>query len=256
MLTPTSGNFSFLPGIPFLSFAVLAHPGFEMRRVVLADGPRADAAVASVLAWLGSQGHAAAALCGMEFRQFSDRQMSRAEFAAFNSAYVSQLDAAGLLVDGQVPLTRTNVVMKHGGTGDALHAFTYVAPTSALQSAPDFVLSAIPEVRFRTEDSRLIEDVVEAGNTTPQAERAKLAFIAQACGSRLYQLGLDWRQVSQIQLYCEADLGRALQLDLLSGIDPAGRRGLHCFHALPPIGPAVMELDARRVASEQHMERL
>ncbi|MBS0344122.1 MAG: hypothetical protein JSS56_26755, partial [Proteobacteria bacterium] len=231
-------------------------PGWELRRVVIADGPRAAEAVPAVLGWLSAQGHAHSALCGMEFRQFTAGQMTRAEFAAFNDAYVAQLRAAGLLVDGKVPLTRTNVVMKHSGTGDALHAFTYVAPSSAPQPVPNFVLSAIPEVRFRTEQGRLHEEVVEAGGDTPQAVRAKLDFIAQACGARLRQLGLDWRQVSQMQLYCEADLPRSLQWELLCGIEPAGRRGLQCFHALPPIGPAAMEMDARHVASEHHLERL
>ena len=256
MLISTPGNFSFLPGIPFLSFAAVAQPGWELRRVVVAHGPRAAEAVPAVLAWLSAQGHGRSALCGMEFRQFADRQMTREEFAAFNDAYVAQLEAAGLLVDGKVAVTRTNVVMKHSGTGDALHAFTYVAPSSAPQAVPNFVLSAIPEVRFRVEQGRLLEEVVEAGSDTPQAARAKLDFIARACGARLQQLGLHWRQVSQMQLYCEADLTRSLQREFLCGIEPAGRRGLQCFHALPPIGPAAMEMDARHVASEHYLERL
>lgn len=256
MYTSAPGNYEFIPGISFLSFAVIAKPGFEIRRVVLSDGPAAADALPPVLAWLDTRGCAPASLCGMEFRRFDQRQMTREEFNDFNASYVGQLERAGILVDGKVPLARTNVVLRHGAPGDALHAFSYVVPSARPPGETNFILSAVPEVRFRLEGGRVQEDVVEAGNASSDAAARKLAFIIDSCAERLARMQLSWGQASQIQLYMEADLSRELQLDLARRMNPALRRGLHCFHALPPIGPAVMEMDVRNIACDQYLERL
>ncbi|WP_373376110.1 hypothetical protein [Cupriavidus nantongensis] len=246
------GNYSFVPGISFLSFATFASPGYRIRRAVFRDGPPAAAALEVIEAHLHEQGRPLAALCGMEFRQYSSRQLTRDEFGVFNQAYIDRLAAKGLLIDGAVPIARTNVVVDNGNHGDALHAFSYTVPAEPADSAEspqDFIFSAIPEVRFTPQG----ETVVAEGETSPAAWLNKVTYILDVADARLNDAGLDWSSVTDIHLYSTSDLHAVITGPMRSRTEPASWNGMQWTHALPPIGPSQVELDFRRVSAEERI---
>ena len=246
------GNYRFVPGISFLSFATFASPGYKIRRAVFRNGPPAAAALEVIEEHLSKQGRPLAALCGMEFRQYSSRQLTRDEFGVFNKAYVERLAAKGLLIDGDVPITRTNVVIDNGHHGDALHAFSYTVPADSADSAEtpqDFVFAAIPEVRFTAQG----ETVVAEGETSPEAWLNKVGYILDVADARLDGAGLDWTSVTDIHLYSTSDLHAIVTGPMRSRVGPASWNGMQWTHALPPIGPSQVELDFRRVSAEERI---
>lgn len=250
-LIQSPGGYSFMPGIPFLSFGVRAAPGFHIRRAVLASDVPSENAVNAALAWLDSIGRPASALCGFEFREYADSPMTRMEFDEFNRAYVDRLRAADLLVDGKVPLTRTNVVASvPGRSGSFLHAFSYTVPSVTTWST-GFVLSAIPEVRFRQSDGRLIEEVVEEECRGSASMVRKLAYVLDVAAERLVAMKAADTVDLQVQFYQEGDLDSASQELLLARLPQIKARGWTHVRAVPPIGPAVIELDFRCVEADE-----
>ncbi len=256
MFTSTSGGYDFEPGLPFLSFGVQAQPGHRLHRAVLESGPASGRAVAFAIEHLARLGLPAQALCGMEFRQFSERQLTHPEFGVFNQHHVAQLEAAGLLVDGKVPVARTNVVVSGSGrSGDALHAFTYAVPDATAPQPADFLFSAIPEVRFTLTDGKFQQEVVREGESSPQAVQAKLDYILGVVEQRLESARRGWADVLQMHLYSSFDLSAAQQAQLSQRLGAAAVRGYQYTHSLPPIGPSQMEFDFRRVSAELTIPR-
>src|SRR4029434_1714566 len=85
------GGYRFLPGVPFLSFGVVAADGFEIVRTTFRQ-PRPFAnGVEGTAGLLARSGRPLDALCGLELR--SARPLLRSEFDEFNRAYIGHLKA-------------------------------------------------------------------------------------------------------------------------------------------------------------------
>lgn len=247
MLANSQGRFDFLPGTDFLSFAAIAKPGFAIERVVLRNPHPAETAFARVERHMAHIGRPMAALCGLEYRQYLARQLTGEEFGTFNSNHVKNLTAANLMVDGHVPVARTNVVLNTGEekAGGYLSAFSYTVPSE--RAGPgNFVFAAIPEVRFTSAGF----EVIAAGETSPEALESKLDFILDAASRRLAEIGASWADVTGSQLYCEANLHPFLKSKMLAAMGEGGWRGIQWHHSLPPVGPAIIELDFRSVRAD------
>lgn len=242
------GGYAFLPGSSYLSFASIAQPGHAIERAAFRTPRPLDAGFREAMEYLAAKGRPAQALCGMEFRQYLPEQWPRKSFDEFNAGHVRRLAGAGLLVDGKVPVARTNVVLNTGQSPDegGLHAFSYTVPADTPPEQPDFVLAAIPEVRFRAN----VEEVIAEGETSPEALRLKIDYILDTATQRMASLGLDWNHATGIQLYSEADLKPIFKDVLLNTLKAGGWRGIQWHHALPPIGPSIIELDARSVRAD------
>lgn len=252
MISNPKGNYDFIPGSPYLSFGVVAQPGFAIERAVFRRTRAAETGLEDIARHLRARGRTLDALCAMEFRQYAPRQWTVDEFGAFNAAHVGRLSQAGLGVEEKVPVARTNVIINNGQpTGDGgLHAFSYTVPQERPATARSFVLAAIPEVRFLPHGM----EVVAEGDTSPAALESKLRFIVDKASERLALLGGRWGDVTGSQLYCEVDIHPFFRSLLLQAMQAGGWRGVQWHQALPPIGPAIMELDVRSVAADVYVD--
>lgn len=247
----SKGNYDYLPGIPFLSFGARAHEGYDVVRVRVEAEVDASDALDAIAPYVAERSRPLAALCGIEFRQFAERQMTRDEFNVFNAAYVRQLREAGISQDDEVPVARTNVVVTRPGTrGVRLHAFSFTVPTGA-PGGSDFVLSAIPEVRF----SDAGEEVIESGGTTAQAFGRKLDYILNLAHGRMAEIGSGWDQVTAAQLYAAGKLQKPADPALEDQFGLPRSCGITWVDAVPPIGPSAIEMDLRRTSQEDVLRR-
>jgi hypothetical protein len=248
------GGYRFIPGVPFLSFGVVAADGFEIVRTTFRQPRPFAVGMADVERLLQGAGRPLHALCGLELR--SPRPLSREEFGEFNQAYVARLKAAGLLVGDDVPVTRTNVASGASGTPAngmsgapevTIHACSYTVPTvrGVRPTAPTFVLAGMPEIRnlrdFRNSASRPARpDIVAANDTTPSglptpaALRQKTEFILTALAETMRTLGVAWTDVTGVQLYTLHDVQPLLADLILPRLGVASRLGVEWHHTLPP----------------------
>ncbi len=248
MTTNERGNYAFLPGTSFLSFAAVAQPGFAIERAVFRTPRPIENALDAAAKHLQERGRPLNALCGFEFRQFAPRQYTAEEFASFNAAHVKRMGDADLLVEGMVPMVRTNVVVNVADSPrwGGLHAFSYTVPLRSESSVRYFVFAAAPEVRFRPEGY----EVVATGEVSREGLERKTDFILDVVDERLSDLGLKWDDVTGAQLYCEEDLHPLLCSLVRPRMRGAAWRGIHWIHSLPPVGPAIIELDLRSVCGD------
>ncbi|TAL76415.1 MAG: hypothetical protein EPN76_11630 [Burkholderiaceae bacterium] len=252
MITNPRGGYSFLPGSTYLSFAAVAQPGYALERAIFRTPRPLDSGFEAVQKHLASLGRPAQALCGLEFRQYSSLQWPRPRFDEFNMRHAHRLENADMLVGGKVPVARTNVVLNTGQPEEegGLHAFTYTVPAARPAARPDFLLAAIPEVRFLPG----VEEVIAKGETSPEALHRKIRYILDTATARLAEMGVSWDDATGIQLYSEADLKPIFKDVLLAALKAGGWRGVQWHHALPPVGPSIIELDARSVRADITLE--
>ena len=237
------GAYRFLPGTAFLSFAAVAADGFEIVRAALQTPRPFPQCLADIEKYLKALGRPMHALCGLELR--NGRPVTRDEFNAFNESYVERLRPAGLLVGHRVPIARTNVAATGGSDGHELHAFTYTVPTLVSDTAkgPTFVLSAAPDSRAAT--------VIAQGDTSPTGLQQKLSFIVDTLNTRMDVMGLDWNDITGVQLYTLHDVHALLPALLLARLGRARRYGVQWHHAQPPVQGADVELDFRSIRIER-----
>lgn len=252
------GGYRFLPGVPFLSFGVVADNGFEIARTTFRQARPFPAGLGDIAALLQIAGRPIHALCGLELR--SPRPLSQAEFNSFNQAYVSQLRRAGLLVDGQVPITRTNVAFTGTKSDEpelSIHAFSYATPTARRERepAPSFVLAGMPEIRNlqRAASGEPVDivaryDTTPAGLPTASALRLKTEFILRAVDETMRTCGVQWTDVTGVQLYTVHDVQPLVASLILPRIGAAARLGIEWHHTYPP--GIQVEIGVRGVSRE------
>ena len=246
------GGYLFLPVVPFLSYGALAADGFEIVRTTFRRPRPFSDGIGDIERFLVALGRPIQALCGLELR--SQRQPAPAEFMAFNRSYVARLGQAGLLVDGQVPLTRTNVASA-GVQEDSIHAFCYTAPiTSGDRGAsPTFILSAVPEIRNlknvvlvgETPDFVASAETDAAGITTMAGLRLKTEFILTTLDGIMRTMKVDWADVTGVQLYTVRDVQPLLADLILPRIGSASRFGIEWHHTYPPNVLNILEIGIR-----------
>jgi hypothetical protein len=234
------GGFRFLPGGPVFAGGAVAQPGFEIVHVVLKPWLALDQGYALIERHLARAGRPMRALCGMELRL--PRQLSMDEFRAFNQPYLQRVIEWGLLTDGRNPVSRTNVAPAlEPPEVPSLHGFSYaVTSTSA---ATTFVMSGITE---RGPDGRPIA----AGDTSVTGMREKVSFVIGAVTKRLGELGLTFRDATQVEFYSAGNVETVLSQLLLPAIEEPARRGLRWHFGRPPVAGLEVELEARAFTRE------
>lgn len=236
-------GFRLLPGGAVFAGGAVALPGFAMVHAVFKPWVPLAEGYERVAAHLAGLGRPMQALCGMELRL--PRQLTLDEFQVFNRPYVEQLVRWGLLVEGRVPLSRTNVAPSvEPPEFPCLHGFTYTV--AADSHGGNFVMSGM------TENSPA--GVVAAGDTSPSGMRQKVEYVVRAVTARLGQLGVSFNEASHVEFYGSRGL-EALVEDLV--IPAAGRgahRGVRWHYGRPPVQGLEIELEARNVAREILLE--
>lgn len=247
------GGYRFLPArAAFLSSGALAADGFEIVRTTLRRPRPFSQGIAEIERMLQATGRPIHALCGLELR--SPGQPSAAEFSAFNQAYVTRLDQAGLLIDGKVPLARTNVAS--GVREVSIHAFSYTMPLANREPAPapTFVLSGVTD--RSTAARREGADSVAAGNAAPGGAaaladlRLRTESVLAAIDETLRAVGVRWTDVTGVQLYTLRDVQPLLADLILPRLGAAGRLGIEWHHEAPPSARNELEIGVRGIRLE------
>lgn len=240
LLQQPDGGFRFLPAGPVFAGGAVAQPGYEIVHAVLKPWLALDQGYAFVERHLAAAGRPMRALCGMELRL--PRQLSMDEFRAFNQPYQQRLIEWGLLVEGRNPVSRTNVAPAlEPPEVPSLHGFSYAVPSTSVRAT--FVMSGITE---RGPDGRPIA----AGDTSINGMREKVSFVIGAVASRLGELGLAFRDATQVEFYAAESVETVLSQLLLPAIEEPARRGLRWHFGRPPVQGLEVELEARAVTRE------
>jgi hypothetical protein len=239
------GGYLFVPGLPFFSFGAVATGGFEMVRAIFRNPPVFPEGLAVVERHLRAAGRPIQALCGFELR--NGRQATMREFMTFNDSYINRLRRAGVLVKEQMPLTRSNLVLRGSDASHRIHAFSYTVPASSPSSRrPTFVVAGIPEVRFLGPEP----EIVAKDDLSITGLRQKTTFILETIEGLLTTMEAGWSDVTGIQLYTVRDLHPLMESVVLPRIGEAAMRGIQWHHVLLPIGGGEVEIDVRSVRAD------
>jgi hypothetical protein len=169
------------------------------------------------------------------------------EFIAFSTAYVETLRRADLLVAGQTPITRTNVVLPGTEVSHRIHAFTYTVPVIRPSGrAPTFMLAGIPDVsNLGPGAERVAKD-----DFSTEGLRQKTVFILDTIEALLKTMGVGWREVTGVQLYTVRDMHPLLASVLLPRIGDAARLGIQWHLTQLPVVGGDVEIDVRSIRME------
>jgi hypothetical protein len=223
----------------------IAASGFEIVRATFRRPPAFPEGLGAVESHLRAAGRPMHALCGFELR--NGRQATMPEFMAFNDGYIDRLRRAGVLMNEQMPLTRSNLVLAGTDASHRIHAFSYtVATPPASSRAPTFVVAGIPEVRLLDPNP----EIVAKDDVSLNGLRQKTIFILETIESLLTTLGVGWSDVTGMQLYTVRDVHPLIEGVVLPRIGEAAIRGMHWHYVLLPVVGGDVEIDVRSVRTE------
>lgn len=248
MLTPNpNGNYHFLPGGDPYSSGVVADPGFEIVHVTLTRLRPWREGFDLIDEHLRAAGRTRQALCGVELR--SPRAFSRGGFVEFNVGYRALLDDWAILVNGENPVARTNVVPEwNPPTTESLFGFSYTVPTA--QTGPSFVVAGGGELRG---GPMMEAEIIRPGDTSAEGLREKAEYVMKAMTRRLEGLGVGWDAATVTDIYTVYSLDSFVAPVILDRIGAAALHGLRWYHARPPIDELDYEMDVRGVRTELYL---
>ena len=228
-------------GHPF-SGGVACLKGYTLTRVRFRTPPALAEGLARAASFIEAKGRPRAALAACELR--SPKQMSVAEFAAFNKQYVELLGANGFPAAAPFPMARSNVAPIYDAPStNTLFAFTYAAAAAGAdaQGRTDFLISGKAELIDET------RSVVGEGDS-PAATEKKAAHVLDALRGRVDELRCRWGDVSGIQIYTARAIEPALPVLQRFGL---ANVGISLNPATPPVTPLEFEVDVRAVSAER-----
>ncbi|MBX3051856.1 MAG: hypothetical protein KF753_10305 [Caldilineaceae bacterium] len=253
LLANPAGNYSFLRGIAPYSAGVVAAPGYEIVRAILAQPLPWREGFQRIEQHLGQWNRPLAALCAMELR--SPAPFSFAGFADFNGAYQARLAEVGLLLDGVNPLARTHVAPAVNPPDEpSLYAFSYTVPSPMPPNSPHpfptFIVAGAGDLRDQADLSP--SAIVRPGETSSGAMQEKAAVVLAVMQERLFGLGHTWADVSSIGVYTVQPLHPLLDTLLLS-LHESTRNGILWHYSRPPISGLEFEMDLRGLRAEERI---
>jgi hypothetical protein len=238
------GNYRFIPGIPPFSSGVVATPGCQVVHATLRAPMPWREGFALIDRHLRAHGRPQLALCAIELR--SPSQFTFEGFDSFNAGYRAQLDEWKILIDGENPIARTNVIPVVGAPREpSLYAFSYTVEGGTPR--PTFVVAGAGEMGDRSIGA---QGIVRHGETTPDAMREKAAHVMATMQTRLRALGMDWPDVTMIDIYTAFGIESYLTDVVLRPAGAAAIHGVRWFPSRPPIVGLEYEMDLRGVVRE------
>ncbi|MDO8300555.1 hypothetical protein [Lacisediminimonas sp.] len=239
------GGYRYLPAVFQYSAGVAAEPGFALEQARFLKPVPLAQAYRAVEQHLKSIGRPTTAFAHCELRapsQFNDQG-----FIDFNREYVKTLESWGVYLPAGAtqsaainPVARTNVCPEYNKPSEmAMFSFAYTVPTTS--SIRSFIVSGGGEARKGPQPYS--ERIVAYGDTSPEALRAKLQFVADEMTARIQGLGFGWADVTTAQAYSIQDMGK-YYADVLAqpGLIPGG---LNWHFARPPVTGLEIEMDCR-----------
>jgi hypothetical protein len=243
------GGYLFVPGTPFFSLGAVAANGFEVVRATFRRPPAFPDGLDRVEQHLRAVGRTMQAVCGFELR--NGRQATVPEFMAFNDSYIDRLRRAGMVLNGQMPLVRSNLVITGTDASHRIHAFSYTVPASSPSSLRTFVVAGIPEVRLLDPNP----EIVARDDVSVNGLRQKTLFILETIETLLTSLSAGWSDVTGLQLYTVRDLHPLIESALLPRIGVAAWQGIQWHFVQLPVFGGDVEIDVRSVRSELFIDR-
>ena len=239
------GNYRFLTGIAPYSSGVIAMPGFEIIRVRLHQPLVVNESVFDRIAQhLSEVGRPIQALCSMEFR--IPEPLSFDGFKAFNINYQRMLQDRDLLLGEMNPIARTNISPSEFDLKEpSVYAFSYTIPGP---SDPSFIVAGAGDISDQGDLS--ISAIVRPDETSIDALEEKVGVVMGVMQDRLSGLGVDWDEVSKIDVYSTIPLKSILVNSILKKVGPAGLHGLNWYYSNPPIQGLIYEMDMRGIRKE------
>lgn len=244
LLANPAGNYRFLTGIAPYSAGVVAAPGYEIVRAVLAHSVPWHAGFARIERHLSGLGRPRAALCGVELR--SPAPFSFAGFAAFNGEYQMRLAEWNLLLDGVNPIARTNVAPAVNLPAEpSLYAFSYTRSIDSPDASRTFIVAGAGDLRDQADLSPAA--IVRPGATSAEAMAEKAAAVLAVMQARLFGLGMTWADVGGVGVYTVQPLHPLLESTIFSSLHEATNCGIHWHYSRPPIAGLEFEMDLHGV---------
>lgn len=251
-----AGGYRYAPGISPYSAGVRADDENVIVRTVVMAETQWLAGFSLIDAVLADAGRPSQALCAIELRCPTAHSFDG--FGSFNDDYRHALDERSILLeDGVNPVARTNVAPAMPGIEPAadteLHAFSFTMPRDAVSAGqaarPSFVIAGAGDLSDQS-DLRP-EAIVGHGLGWQQSGAERASAVLDEIEDRLHVLDLAWADTDAVVLYSVERIGEVVESTVLPRVGPAARRGLHWFHARPPIQGLRFEMDARGGVIEQ-----
>src|SRR5262249_46690681 len=168
------------------------------------------------------------------------------EFLAFNEGYLAQLGSWGLLIDGDSPLARTNVVPAAAGpSAPSVVAFSYTR--EANEGGQAYVMSGVAELPT---GSSYPQDIVHRGDTTSPALIAKAQQVGRELSATVRSLGATWDNSTSVHLYTSHPIALGVQREALNTVGIVPTHGLTWHDAQPPVRELELEIDLRRYGAQ------
>ena len=240
------GHYHFLQGIDPYSCGVVADAGYEIIHVALARPLPWRDGFGRIEDHLQQRDLDRQSLCAIQLR--SPAPFTMQGFREFNQQYCQTLKLWDVYVDDLNPVARTNVApIADPPRGPVLYAFSYVAPAAALSRKTFFVAGA-GELREGILDP---SGIIRAGETSAAAMREKATYVMSVMTGRLEGLGGSWDEVDEVNVYTAHPLDELLHKVVWPAAPAAGRRGVRCHHARPPVVDIEFEMDLHGVVSSE-----
>ena len=240
----SDGNYRFLPGIAPYSSGVIANSGYQVVHITLRRPIPYLKGFELIDAHLRSEARPRAALCAIELR--IPEPLTVHEFGSFNAAYCGLLAGWDILIEGQNPIARTNVAPLVGAPAEAsLYGFAYTMPGGS--GTPTFVVSGAGETRGSSLD---MAGLIRGGDTTPTAMREKATHVVSVMSKRLRGLGVDWTDVTAINVYTAHAIDHFHADAILEAVGAVAVHGVHWYLSRPPVIDLEFEMDVRGIGRD------
>jgi len=239
LLENPKGGYSFIAGGPAFSAGCVAGAGFEIVHAAFRPAMPLEAGFARIERFLAGIGRPREALCGVHLR--IPAPLTPAQFEEFNRPYVAGMKEWGLVIDGRIPVARTNVAPDAVRVANPSLAGFYFA-ASADGPGATFVLSGAAEVAPGPSGK---PEIVARGDTSPSAIARKLDAVLAALSGHLEKIGAGWANATAVNLYTVHDI-HPLMPSLLSRFN-AGVDGITWHYARPPVIGLEVEIDVHAV---------
>jgi hypothetical protein len=233
------GGYRFLPGGKTFSAGVIAAAGHEIVHVTLRKTVPFQEGFGSIESHLSKAGRPLQALCAIELR--SPTPMSFEGFEAFNRGYEKLIADQKVLIDGQMPIARTNVAPQILPPQEpAIYGFSYTLPSQG--GAASFILAGVGDIGP--------DGIIRPGETSEDALAEKASYVMETLQDRTRQLGVDNDQVTTTNIYTVHNVHSFRTRLIDSPLRKSASLPVCWFLAWPPIAGLEFEMDFRGVGKE------
>ncbi len=243
MQHPDAG-YAYLPGGANFSEGVVTLPGYAMTRIVFCQPLHYRQGFERASVFLSALGLTMRAICGAELR--IERPLSLDGFAQLNHDYVECLDAWGLRIGDDSPITRTNIAVDRVFPKQPLlYAFSYVHGHESVQRC--FLTAGTGEIDDR-------DLIIALDDHSAAGIGAKMDFVISALAQTLIHLEVDASSLTHVHTYTRLPIAVATLNDALSGVCGSLSCGIRWFYQCPPVQGVEFEMDVRRIVGERWLE--